>query len=143
MAKITKVNHIAIAVDDMEKALCFWRDSLGLNLDHIENVECQNSMVAFLPVGDSEIELVKPTSDDTGLAKFIRERGTGMHHVCLEVEDIEGMLELLRQKEMKVIGDCCQDLGDRKVAFIHPKSAYGVLLELVEEKRESAHDFNE
>jgi methylmalonyl-CoA/ethylmalonyl-CoA epimerase len=132
MAKISKINHIAIAVDDIEKALSFWQDGLGIMLDHIEDVECQNSRVAFLPLGDSEIELVQSTAEDTGVARFIRERGPGMHHVCVEVDDVDVMMDELRRKGIRIIGDCCQDLGDRKVAFIHPKSAFGVLVELVQ-----------
>ncbi len=96
MAKITKVNHVAIAVSDLEGALHFWRDGLGLAVDHVEDVPSQKATVAFIPVGDSEVELVKPTAEDTGVAKFLAERGGGMHHLCFEVDDIDAMLADLR-----------------------------------------------
>jgi methylmalonyl-CoA/ethylmalonyl-CoA epimerase len=92
MAKITKINHVAIAVADVDVALSFWQDAMGIALHHVEDVPSQSSVVAFLPVGESEVELVKPTTTDSGVAKFLAERGGGMHHLCFEVDDIEGML---------------------------------------------------
>lgn len=130
MPKITKVNHVAIAVADMESALIFWRDALGLYLDHVEDVPSQKASVAFMPVGDTEIELVRPTAEDTGVARFIAERGGGMHHLCLEVDDIEGMLETLKGKGVRLINESPLELPGRKMAFIHPKSSNGVLVEL-------------
>jgi methylmalonyl-CoA/ethylmalonyl-CoA epimerase len=130
MAKVTKINHVAIAVPDIEEALIFWRDALGLELQHIEDVPSQKAIVAFLPAGDSEVELVKPTADDTGVAKFLAEKGAGMHHLCLEVDDIEGMLESLKKKGIRLINENPLILPGRKMAFIHPKSANGVLVEL-------------
>ncbi len=81
MAQIKKINHVAIAVTDIEQALVFWRDALGLELHHVEEVASQKSVVAFMPVGDSEVELVEPTAEDTGVARFIAERGGGIHHI--------------------------------------------------------------
>jgi methylmalonyl-CoA/ethylmalonyl-CoA epimerase len=130
MAKVTKINHVAIAVPDIEEALTFWRDALGLELHHVEDVPSQKAIVAFLPVGDSELELVKPTADDTGVAKFLAEKGAGMHHLCLEVDDIEGMLESLKKKGIRLINENPLILPGRKMAFIHPKSTNGVLVEL-------------
>jgi methylmalonyl-CoA/ethylmalonyl-CoA epimerase len=130
MAKVTKINHVAIAVPDIEEALTFWRDALGLELHHVEDVPSQKAIVAFLPVGDSEVELVKPTADDTGVAKFLAEKGAGMHHLCLEVDDIEGMLESLKKKGIRLINENPLILPGRKMAFIHPKSTNGVLVEL-------------
>lgn len=130
MAKITKVNHVAIAVPELESALTFWRDALGLKLDHIEDVPSQKAAVAFLPIGDTEVELVKPTSDDTGVAKFIAEKGGGMHHLCFEVDDIEGMLAEMKSKGVRLINETPLELPGRKMAFIHPKSTGGVLVEL-------------
>jgi methylmalonyl-CoA/ethylmalonyl-CoA epimerase len=130
MAKVTKINHVAIAVPDIEEALTFWRDALGLELHHVEEVPSQKAIVAFLPVGDSELELVKPTADDTGVAKFLAEKGAGMHHLCLEVDDIEGMLESLKKKGIRLINENPLILPGRKMAFIHPKSTNGVLVEL-------------
>jgi methylmalonyl-CoA/ethylmalonyl-CoA epimerase len=132
MAKITKINHIAVAVNDIENSLTFWRDALGLELDHIEDVPSQKSMVAFLPAGEGEVELVKPTADDTGVAKFLAEKGPGMHHLCLEVDDIAAKLVELKEKGVRLINDTPQELPGRKMAFIHPKSTGGVLVELYE-----------
>jgi methylmalonyl-CoA/ethylmalonyl-CoA epimerase len=130
MAKITKLNHVAIVVPEIEAALSFWRDGLGLDLHHVEDVPSQKSQVAFLPLGESEVELVKPTSEDSGVAKFLTDRGPGMHHLCFEVDDIDGMLADLKAKGIRLIHESALQLEGRKVAFVHPKSANGVLVEL-------------
>jgi methylmalonyl-CoA/ethylmalonyl-CoA epimerase len=132
MAKITKINHVAIVVPDIDGALSFWRDALGLELHHVEDVPSQKAMVAFLPTGESEVELVQPTADDTGAAKFLKERGAGMHHLCFEVDDLDGMLSNLKEKGVRVINDTPVELEGRRLIFIHPKSANGVLVELYE-----------
>jgi len=132
MTKIKKINHIAVVVNDIESALKFWRDDLGLTLDHIEDVSSQASRVAFLPVGEGEVELVEPTESDSGLAKYLEKRGEGMHHLCIEVDDIEGMLIKLRAKDVKLINETPLELPGRRMAFIHPKSTNGVLVELYE-----------
>jgi methylmalonyl-CoA/ethylmalonyl-CoA epimerase len=132
MARIKKINHIAIAVKDVEESLVFWRDAMGLTVDHIEDVPSQKAQVVFIPVGDSEVELVKPTSPDTGVAKFIDEKGGGMHHLCFEVDDIDGMLAQLKEKGVRLINDVALELPGRKMAFVHPKSTNGVLVELYE-----------
>jgi methylmalonyl-CoA/ethylmalonyl-CoA epimerase len=132
MAKITKINHVAIAVKDIDESLVFWRDILGMELHHTEDVPSQKAVVAFLPTGDSEVELVKPTVDDSGVAKFIAERGGGIHHLCMEVDDIDGMLAMLKEKGVRLIDEVARELPGRKMAFIHPKSTGGVLLELYE-----------
>lgn len=130
MAKVTKINHVAVVVSDVDAALTFWQDALGIRLHHIEDVPSQKSAVAFLPVGESEVELVKPTSEDSGVAKFLAERGGGMHHLCFEVDDIEGMLQELKGKGVRLIDEQPKVLPGRKMAFIHPKSTGGVLVEL-------------
>jgi methylmalonyl-CoA/ethylmalonyl-CoA epimerase len=130
MPNITKINHIAIAVADLDSAMTFWRDALGLKVDHVEDVPSQKAVVAFLPCGDSEVELVKPSADDTGVAKFLAERGGGMHHLCLEVDDIDAMLLELKAKGVRLINETPMELPGRKMAFIHPKSTGGVLVEL-------------
>ena len=132
MAKVKKINHVAIAVGDVENALVFWRDGLGLAVDHVEDVPSQKSMVVFLPVGESEVELVKPTSEDTGVAKFLAEKGGGMHHLCFEVDDIVSMMADLKEKGVRLINETPSELPGRKMAFIHPKSTGGVLVELYE-----------
>ena len=133
MPKTTRINHIAIVVDDIEAALKFWRDSLGLELSHVEDVPDQESIVAFLSVGNSEIELVKTTSDESGVARFLQNRGPGIHHICLEVDDIEASLESLKTKDVQLINETpLIGTGGKKIAFIHPKSTHGVLVELYE-----------
>jgi methylmalonyl-CoA/ethylmalonyl-CoA epimerase len=130
MAEIKKINHVAIVVKDIDSALGFWRDQLGLELDHIEDVPSQASKVAFLPVGGSEVELVQPTDPESGLGKYLEKRGEGLHHLCVEVDDIEGMLALLKEKGVRMINDKPVDLPGRRMAFIHPKAGNGVLIEL-------------
>ncbi len=132
MAKITKVNHVAIAVSDLEAGLGFWRDALGLRVDHVEDVPSQKAEVAFIPVGDTEVELVKPTAPDTGVAKFLAERGGGMHHLCFEVDDLDELLATLKAKGVRLINEAPQVLPGRRIAFVHPKSTGGVLVELYE-----------
>lgn len=132
MTIIKKINHVAIVVEDIEKALSFWRDQLGLSLDHVEDVPSQTSKVAFIPIGDGEVELVQPTDPESGLAKYLQKRGEGMHHLCIEVENIEGVLHRLKEKGVRLIDETPNDLPGRRMAFIHPKAANGVLIELYE-----------
>jgi len=132
MSKITKINHVAIVVADIEQALSFWRDALGLELDHVEDVPSQKAQVAFMPVGEGEVELVRPTDSASGAGKFLAERGGGMHHLCLEVDDLAAKLEELKAKGVRLINDAPVELPGRRMAFIHPKSAGGVLVELYE-----------
>lgn len=129
---IKKLNHVAIAVKDIEAALDFWEDKLGLKLDYIEEVPSEASRVAFIPVGDSLIELVQPTRDDTGMAAFLEKRGEGIHHLCVEVENIDETFNALKEKGVRLINTEPQVLPGRKMAFIHPKAANGVLVELYE-----------
>ena len=131
MPSIKKVNHVAVVVDDMEKALSFWRDALGIELHELRDVPVEKSQVAFLPLAGSEVELVMPTSDDSGIAKYLAKRGPGMHHICLEVDDIVGMLAQLRTKGIRLINEEPRTSADgKKYAFIHPESTSGVLVEL-------------
>jgi len=132
MSQIKMVNHIAIVVENIENALAFWQDQLGLKLDHIEDVPSQASKVAFLPIGDGEVELVEPTDPESGLSKYLEKRGEGMHHLCFQVDDIEAMLDLLQEKGVRLINETPVDLPGRRMAFIHPKAANGVLIELYE-----------
>lgn len=132
MPDVKKINHIAVVVEDIETAKSFWGDALGIGVDHIEDIPSQKAKVAFMPVGDGEIELVQPTDQESGTAKFLKERGGGIHHVCLEVDDINGMLERLSLKGIRLINEKPLELEGRKMAFIHPKSANGVLVELYE-----------
>ncbi len=131
MPKIKQINHVAVVVDDMEKSLSFWRDALGIELHELRDVPAEMSQVAFLPLAGSEVELVQPTTDDSGIAKYLAKRGPGMHHICLEVDDIEGMLAQLKAKGVRLINEQARTAADgKKYAFIHPESSGGVLVEL-------------
>ena len=131
MPKIKKINHIAVVVDDMQKSLSFWRDALGLEMTELREAPAESARIAFLPVSGSEVELVQPTTDDSGLAKYLARKGAGMHHICLEVDDIEGMMTQLKEKGIRLINDTPKTGADgKKYAFIHPESTSGVLVEL-------------
>ena len=132
MSQIKKINHVAIVVKDIDESLKFWATALGLELHHVEDVPSQASKVAFIPVGESEIELVQPTTEDSGMAAYLEKRGEGMHHLCIEVGDIEAKMQELKDAGIRLINDVPQVLPGRKMAFIHPKSASGVLVELYE-----------
>ena len=128
--KPIKINHVAIVAQDIDAALNFWEQTFGVELDHVEDVPSQKSKVALLPLGESEIELVQPTTSDSGLANFLEKRGEGIHHICIEVEDIDATLAELKSKGVRLINDVPEELPGRKMAFVHPKAANGVLIEL-------------
>jgi methylmalonyl-CoA/ethylmalonyl-CoA epimerase len=131
MSHVKQINHVAVVVDDMEKALSFWRDALGMELHELRDVPAEKSQVAFLPLPGSEVELVMPTTDDSGIAKYLAKHGAGMHHICLEVDDIEGMMSQLKAKGVRLINEEPRTAADgKKYAFIHPESTSGVLVEL-------------
>ena len=131
MPKVKAINHVAVVVDDMDKSLSFWRDALGIRLQELRDVPAEKSQVAFLPLAGSEIELVKPTSDDSGIAKYLAKRGPGMHHICVEVDDIEGMLAQLKSRGIRLINETPRLAADgKKYAFVHPESTSGVLVEI-------------
>jgi methylmalonyl-CoA/ethylmalonyl-CoA epimerase len=131
MPKITAINHVAVVVDDMEKSLSFWRDALGMDLHELRDVLTEKSQVAFLPLAGAEVELVMPTTNDSGIAKYLAKRGAGMHHICLEVDDIVGMMTQLKEKNIRLINEKPRKAEDGKqYAFIHPESTGGVLVEL-------------
>lgn len=133
MSHIKSINHVAVVVDDMEKALSFWRDALGMEMHELRDVPAEKSQIAFLPLAGAEVELVRPTSDDSGIAKYLAKRGPGMHHICLEVDNIEGMLAQLRGKGIRLINEEPRTSANgKKYAFIHPESTAGVLVELYE-----------
>jgi len=129
---LKKVDHIGIVVRDIEEALKVYRDALGLPLAHIQEVPEQRVRIAFLPVGDCEIELVEPTTADSGVARFLEKRGEGLHHICFEVNDIEAALRELAAKGLQSIDEQPRQGAMGQVAFLHPRSAHGVLIELVE-----------
>ncbi len=120
-----------LLISDYDTSLAFWRDALGMEMTHLEEVKGQESIIAFLPTGGSEVELVKPTTETSGVAKYLAKRGPGMHHLCLEVDNLEEMLADMKAKGMKLINETPTiGAGGKKIAFIHPSSANGVLVEL-------------
>jgi len=132
-SRVSRIDHLAIVVNDIEKALNFWRDGLGLEVSHVEEVPDQDAVVTFLTIGDQNVELVEPTDDESGMSRFLEKRGPGIHHVALEVEDIEDSLEHLGAAGIRLIhNEPVIGAGGRRIAFIHPESTHGVLVELYE-----------
>jgi methylmalonyl-CoA/ethylmalonyl-CoA epimerase len=128
-----KINHLGIATKSIEDALTFWVDGLGLKNVHTEVVEDQKVRVAMLPVGESRIELLEPTADDSPISKFLEKRGGGIHHVAVEVDDIRAALSEMRSKGTRLIDEEPRAGAEGcLVAFVHPAASNGVLLELVE-----------
>lgn len=131
MPKVIRIHHVAVVVDGIQNALSFWRDALGIDLQELRDVPAEASKVAFLPLEGAEVELVEPTSDDSGIARYLAKRGPGMHHICLQVDDLAGMLDQLRSKGVRLINEEPRQAEDgRQYAFVHPESTAGVLVEL-------------
>jgi len=131
--KILKIDHIGIAAKAIDQVAPFWNTILGLPLTGKETVEEQKATTAFLPVGESEIEILESTSPDGALAKFIESRGEGVQHIALRVDNIEAALKELKEKGVRLIDEKPRrGAGGARIAFIHPKSTNGVLLELSE-----------
>jgi len=129
---IKRIDHIAIVVENLEKALGVYRDALGMTVTAIKEMPEQDVTMAFLPSGDSEIELLEPLSAESGIGKYLAKRGEGLHHICLEVDDIAATLADLKAKGAQLIDETPKRGAYGKIAFIHPKGAHGVLVELVE-----------
>lgn len=130
---ITRINHVAIVVEDLDAALRFWRDALGLSLSKTEENPGENVDIAFLPVGESEIELLEPTDPESGIGKYLAKKGQGMHHLCVEVDDIEATMARLADHGIELITDTPRTRPEgTRYAFVHPRSAGGVLVELYE-----------
>jgi len=131
----TKIEHLGVAVASLDEALGFWRDGLGLELEEVEVVEDQGVRVAMLPVGESRIELLEATGADTPVGKFLAKRGGGLHHLCVEVEDVAAKLKELKARGVRLIDEQPRrGAGGALVAFVHPASTGGVLIELVERR---------
>ena len=138
-----KIEHIGIATRTLDDALSFWRDALGLKVVHTEVVEEQKVRVAMLPVGEPRIELLEPTSEDSPVAKFLEKRGAGIHHIAVRVDDIRATLERLKESGARLIDETPRTgAGGCLVAFVHPSSANGVLLELVEHSKAGVRSQN-
>ena len=128
-----KVDHIGIATRQIDEALALWRDALGLEIESTEEVNEQGVRVAMLPIGDTHIELLEPLSQNSPVGKFLDKRGPGLHHVAIQVTDINAALARLKEKGARLIDETPRvGAGGSLVAFVHPASANGVLLELVQ-----------
>ncbi|CAD5244690.1 methylmalonyl-CoA epimerase [Thermococcus camini] len=133
---IKKIDHVGIAVKNLEEAIKVW-EGLGLKVEEIEEVPDQKVRTAIIHVGESRIELLEPTAEDSPIAKFIAKRGEGIHHIALGVDDIGGHLEKLKEEGYRLIDEQPRiGAGGARIAFVHPKAVTGVLLELCERKAE-------
>jgi len=128
---VRKINHIAIAVPDIEEAARFWKEHLGLEMSGQETVSTNKVKAGFIPIGESRIELVQPSAPDSPVAKFIEKRGPGIQHLCLEVDDIDAEVERLKASGVRLINkEPVAGAHGYRVAFVHPAATGGVLLEL-------------
>ena len=131
--RIEKIDHLGIAVNSIAEGKSFWTDVLGINIEATETVESQKVIAAFLPVGESEVELLESTSPDGPVAKYIEKKGQGIQHVAFKVKDIDAALDELKEKGVKLIDQKPRlGAGGARIAFLHPKATNGVLVELCE-----------
>lgn len=130
--RLGRIHHLAVVVERLDPALAFWRDSLGLELEVVEDMAHDLVRIAFLPVGESKIELVEPSDDTTGVARFLAKSGEGFHHVCFEVENLAETLLRLEIDGIELIDTSPRKGAEGPVAFLHPRSCHGVLVELIE-----------
>jgi methylmalonyl-CoA/ethylmalonyl-CoA epimerase len=133
---VKKIDHIGIAVKSIENSLPFYIDTLKLTLEGIEEVESEKVKVAFIRIGESKIELLEPTSEDSPIASFIKKRGEGIHHIALGVSTIEERIKEIKEKGIQMIHEQPKPgAGGAMIAFMHPKSTGGVLFELCEKQK--------
>jgi methylmalonyl-CoA epimerase len=130
--RLGRVHHVAVVVRSIEAALGLWRDTLGLPVELVLPIEHDRVTIAFLPVGESKIELVQPDDDTTGVARFLASRGEGFHHVCFEVANISEALMRLEMDGIELVDTVARKGAEGPVAFLHPRSCQGVLVELIE-----------
>jgi methylmalonyl-CoA/ethylmalonyl-CoA epimerase len=128
----SRVHHVAVVVRDLDAALAMYRDQLGLPVELVLPIESDGVTIAFLTVGESKVELVAPTDPGTGVARFLESRGEGFHHVCFETPDVDATLTELSASGVEVIDGQARRGAEGPVAFLHPRSCHGVLVELIE-----------
>lgn len=130
--RLGRVHHVAVVVRDLEAALGLYRDILALPVETVLPIPDDGVTIAFLPVGESKVELVQPTDETTGVARFLASKGEGFHHVCFEVPDLAGTLDRLMVDGVELIDTAPRRGAEGPVAFLHPRSSFGVLVELIE-----------
>jgi methylmalonyl-CoA/ethylmalonyl-CoA epimerase len=130
--ELGKIHHVAVVVRDLEASLSLYRDLLGLTLELVLPIPSDRVRIAFLRVGESKVELVEPTDDTTGVARFLASRGEGFHHVCFEVPDLATALDRLAAEGIELIDHAPRPGAEGPVAFLHPRSCQGLLVELIE-----------
>jgi methylmalonyl-CoA epimerase len=130
--QLGKIHHVAVVVRSLDAALTFYRDLLGLELETVMDIPSDRVRIAFLPIGEVKVELVEPTDDTTGVARFLESRGEGFHHVCFEVDNLAESLLRLEIDGVELIDTAPRRGAEGPVAFIHPRSCHGVLVELIE-----------
>lgn len=127
---IDRIHHVGIAVRDLDKSLEFYRDVLGLHVHAMDTVEDQGVRAALLTIGQSEIELLEPLSPEANMAKFIERKGEGLHHICFNTPDVDGDLEVLKEKGVELVDQKSRPGLAGMICFLHPKASRGVLVEL-------------
>jgi methylmalonyl-CoA/ethylmalonyl-CoA epimerase len=127
---IDKIHHVGIAVHDLDEALKFYRDTLGLHVHAQDTIEDQGVKAALLTIGEGEIELLEPTRPDSAVGKFLERKGEGLHHICFQTEDVDGDLETLKEKEVALVDQKSRRGIAGMICFLHPKASRGVLVEL-------------
>jgi len=130
--RLGRIHHVAVIVASLDPAIAFWRDALGLELEVVQEIAHDRVRIAFLPIGESKIELVEPTDDSTGVARFLAKSGEGFHHVCFEVANLAETLLRLEIDGIELIDTAPRKGAEGPVAFLHPRSCHGVLVELIE-----------
>jgi methylmalonyl-CoA/ethylmalonyl-CoA epimerase len=136
---IKKVHHVGIVVHDMEQAMGFYRDLLGLHVHKLETIQEQGVKAALLTLGDSEVELLEPVVPDTGVARYLERKGEGLHHVCFEVDDVEADLASLKQSGTEMIDQQTRIGLAGRICFLHPSAMDGALVELCQPLDDDAH----
>ena len=134
---VKRIDHVAIVVRDLETALRFYRDTLGIAPSRVLDFPSESVKIAFLPLGGpggSEIELLEPLGSESGIARFLEKRGEGLHHICLEVEDIDRALREMQEAGAAVLDTSPRPTAEGRGIFLHPKGTNGVLLELIQRK---------
>jgi methylmalonyl-CoA/ethylmalonyl-CoA epimerase len=127
---IQKVHHVGVVVRDMDQAMRFWRDTLGLPVHKLETIEEQGVKAALLTVGDSEIELLEPVVEGTGVARYLESRGEGLHHVCFQSDDVDADLQALKDRQVELIDQQTRTGLAGRICFLHPRAMHGALVEL-------------